>query len=94
MRTLWNISQRKSQYFDASAQTRMFTTTTLSRYSNTRTSGAGVASASGDYWEIPTLQVIDRRYSNSFRYGQMNTPFEYEKLRYFYTEARKLQIGE
>lgn len=54
----------------------------------------GVASASGDYWEIPTLEVIDRRYSNSFRYGQMNTPFEYEKLRYFYTEARKLQIDE
>lgn len=54
----------------------------------------GVAGASSDYWEITALQVIDKRYSTSFRYGQMNTPFEYEKLRYFYTESRKLQIRE
>ncbi|MDG6404780.1 VacJ family lipoprotein, partial [Pseudomonas quasicaspiana] len=26
--------------------------------------------------------------------GQMNSPFEYEKVRYVYTEARKLQIAE
>ena len=32
--------------------------------------------------------------NTSFRYGQMNSPFEYEKLRYIYTEARKLQIAE
>lgn len=54
----------------------------------------GVASASSDYWEIPALMIVDKRYTNSFRYGQMNTPFEYEKLRYFYTESRKLQISE
>lgn len=53
-----------------------------------------VSTLSSEYWEIPTLQIIDKRYSTHFRYGQMNSPFEYEKLRYFYTEARKLQISE
>jgi phospholipid-binding lipoprotein MlaA len=38
--------------------------------------------------------VVDRRYTNSFRYGSANSPFEYEKVRYVYTEARKLQIAE
>ncbi|EPN01503.1 VacJ family lipoprotein, partial [Pseudomonas syringae pv. actinidiae ICMP 19070] len=27
-------------------------------------------------------------------YGQLNSPFEYEKVRYVYTESRKLQIAE
>ncbi|MCR3841901.1 VacJ family lipoprotein, partial [Pseudomonas aeruginosa] len=49
---------------------------------------------SGDHPEITALRVVDRRYNTSFRYGQMNSPFEYEKLRYIYTEARKLQIAE
>ncbi|WP_408004932.1 VacJ family lipoprotein [Pseudomonas triclosanedens] len=53
-----------------------------------------VSTLGSEYWEIPTLQIIDKRYSTSFRYGQMNSPFEYEKLRYVYTEARKLQISE
>ncbi|KAF1052401.1 MAG: putative phospholipid-binding lipoprotein MlaA [Stenotrophomonas maltophilia] len=53
-----------------------------------------VSTLGNSYWELPTLQIIDKRYSTSFRYGQMNTPFEYEKLRYFYTESRRLQIGE
>lgn len=46
------------------------------------------------YWELPVLEIVDKRYSNSFRYGQTNSPFEYEKLRYVYSEARKLQIQE
>lgn len=53
-----------------------------------------VPQASGDHPEITALRVVDRRYNTSFRYGQMNSPFEYEKLRYIYTEARKLQIAE
>ena len=36
----------------------------------------------------------DKRYNTSFRYGQFDSPFEYDKLRYIYTEARKLQIAE
>lgn len=53
-----------------------------------------VPQASGDHPEITALRVVDKRYNTSFRYGQMNSPFEYEKLRYIYTEARKLQIAE
>ena len=40
------------------------------------------------------LMAIDRRYINDFRYGLLNSPFEYEKVRYVYTEARRLQIRE
>ncbi|SDU29678.1 MlaA family lipoprotein [Geopseudomonas guangdongensis] len=40
------------------------------------------------------LLAIDRRHINDFRYGQLNSPFEYEKVRYLYNEARRLQIGE
>ncbi|MFV3305682.1 VacJ family lipoprotein [Pseudomonas sp. NY15181] len=53
-----------------------------------------VSSLGRTYWELPVLEIIDKRYSNSFRYGQTDSPFEYEKLRYVYSEARKLQIQE
>ncbi len=53
-----------------------------------------VAEVSDDHPELLLLRVIDRRYVTTFRYGQTNSPFEYEKVRYVYTEARKLQIAE
>ena len=53
-----------------------------------------VAEVSSNHPELWALRAIDRRYATSFRYGQMNSPFEYEKVRYVYTEARKLQIAE
>jgi phospholipid-binding lipoprotein MlaA len=53
-----------------------------------------VSQVSSDHPEIYALRIVDRRYTTSFRYGQMNSPFEYEKVRYVYTEARKLQIAE
>ena len=53
-----------------------------------------VAEASSDHPEIWALKAIDKRYTTKFRYGQMNSPFEYEKVRYVYSEARKLQIAE
>jgi phospholipid-binding lipoprotein MlaA len=53
-----------------------------------------VAQVSQDHPELYLLRAIDRRYTTSFRYGQMDSPFEYEKVRYVYTEARKLQISE
>ena len=53
-----------------------------------------VAEVSSDHPEITLLRAIDRRYVTSFRYGQLNSPFEYEKVRYVYTESRKLQIAE
>ncbi|PSS49508.1 VacJ family lipoprotein [Pseudomonas sp. BBP2017] len=53
-----------------------------------------VAEVSGNHPEVVVLRAVDRRYTTRFRYGQLNSPFEYEKVRYVYTEARKLQIAE
>ena len=53
-----------------------------------------VAEVSSNHPEIWALRVVDKRYQTSFRYGQLNSPFEYEKVRYIYTESRKLQIAE
>lgn len=53
-----------------------------------------VSQVSSDHPEIYLLRAIDKRYGTSFRYGQLDSPFEYEKVRYVYTEARKLQIAE
>ena len=49
---------------------------------------------SSDHPEIMLLRAINARETTAFRYGQLNTPFEYEKVRYVYREARKLQIAE
>lgn len=53
-----------------------------------------VSEVSSDHPEILGLRVIDQRYTTNFRYGQVNSPFEYEKVRYVYTRARELQIAE
>jgi phospholipid-binding lipoprotein MlaA len=53
-----------------------------------------VSQVSENHPEIYLLRAIDKRYITTFRYGQLNSPFEYEKVRYVYTEARKLQIAE
>ncbi|MBH3428840.1 VacJ family lipoprotein [Pseudomonas alkylphenolica] len=53
-----------------------------------------VAEVSSNHPEVWVLRAIDKRYTTKFRYGQLNSPFEYEKVRYVYTEARKLQIAE
>ncbi|WP_225580763.1 VacJ family lipoprotein [Pseudomonas sp. PDM16] len=53
-----------------------------------------VAEVSNDHPEITLLRAIDTRNTTNFRYGQLNSPFEYEKVRYVYREARKLQIAE
>jgi phospholipid-binding lipoprotein MlaA len=52
------------------------------------------ADASDDQPALTVLRAVDKRYTTSFRYGQLNSPFEYEKVRYVYTQARKLQIAE
>ncbi len=76
--------------------------------SNLRDSGGLVADFQGENWvnllnlpalnnhypQISLLKVIDQRATTEFRYGQLNSPFEYEQLRFFYTEARRLQIAE
>ncbi|MNY58647.1 VacJ like lipoprotein [compost metagenome] len=53
-----------------------------------------VSEVSENHPEILILRGIDKRYQTRFRYGQTNSPFEYEKVRYVYSEARKLQIAE
>ncbi len=44
--------------------------------------------------EIFGLQIVDQRYITKLRYGQLNSPFEYEKIRYAYTKSRELKIAE
>lgn len=44
--------------------------------------------------EIYGLKIVDQRYITKLRYGQLNSPFEYEKIRYVYTKARELKIAE
>lgn len=53
-----------------------------------------MAEVSSDHPEIAALRVVDLRNTTNFRYGQLNSPFEYEKVRYVYREARKLQVAE
>lgn len=52
------------------------------------------ATGSGDHPEVVLLRGIDTRYNTPLRYGQLNSPFEYEKIRYVYTKSRELQIAE
>ena len=52
------------------------------------------AEASGGEFGLTALRLIDLRYTTPLRYGQLNSPFEYEKVRYVYTRARELQIEE
>lgn len=44
--------------------------------------------------EIFALKIVNQRYITKLRYGQLNSPFEYEKIRYAYTKARELKIAE
>ena len=53
-----------------------------------------VSEVSSDHPEITGLRVVDMRHTTNLRYGQLNTPFEYDKIRFVYREARKLQIAE
>ena len=52
------------------------------------------AQVSSDHPELTVLRSIDKRYTTHLRYGMMNSPFEYDKIRYIYTEARRLQIAD
>ena len=54
----------------------------------------GASQLGTDHPELTALRLVDARYGTNFRYGQLNSPFEYEKIRYVYTEARKLQIAD
>ena len=47
-----------------------------------------------DHPELLLLRMVNARYTTNMRYGQLNSPFEYDKIRYVYTQARKLQIAD
>lgn len=53
-----------------------------------------VAKESERHPEIFVLKIVDQRYITKLRYGQLNSPFEYEKIRYAYTKSRELKIAE
>lgn len=40
------------------------------------------------------LYAIDLRYINGFRYGALDSPFEYDQVRYLYIKLRELQIQQ
>ncbi|QJD57992.1 VacJ family lipoprotein [Pseudomonas sp. gcc21] len=40
------------------------------------------------------LQAVDLRYRTPFRYGALDSPFEYDQVRYLYTKLRELQISQ
>jgi len=53
-----------------------------------------VAETSSDHREISVLKIVNEREITEFRYGQLNSPFEYEKLRFVFSRARELQVLE
>lgn len=62
----------------------------LERYVNY----VGYPDAANDQPALTVLRGIDTRMQTPLGYGQLNSPFEYEKLRYLYTESRKLKIAD
>lgn len=40
------------------------------------------------------LYAVDIRYNNGFRYGALDSPFEYDQVRYLYTKLREFQISQ
>lgn len=43
-------------------------------------------------WAITLLKIIDTRANVSFRYYELNTPFEYEYVRWLFTTKRQMDI--
>lgn len=52
----------------------------------------GVAETTNDHREISAVKIVNEREITEFRYGQLNSPFEYEKLRFVFSRARELQV--
>lgn len=53
-----------------------------------------VAETSNEHREISVVKIVNEREITEFRYGQLNSPFEYEKLRFVFSRARELQVLE
>jgi phospholipid-binding lipoprotein MlaA len=51
-----------------------------------------LSSMQTDYPAILALNIINRRYTQPFRYYETGSPFEYDLLRFLYTEKRRADI--
>ncbi len=51
-----------------------------------------LSSMQTDYPAILALNIINRRYTQPFRYYETGSPFEYELVRFLYTEKRRADI--
>ncbi len=54
----------------------------------------GAATLQAEQPYLIALRVVDTREAVPLNYGQLNSPFEYEKLRYVFTRARELQVAD
>lgn len=55
---------------------------------------AGLESTLNDQPLLFGLEAVNQRYINPFRYGQFNTPFEYDLIRYFYLKQREFLVNQ
>ena len=54
----------------------------------------GYIDATRHHPQLYLLETLDKRHTTEMKYGQLNSPFEYEKIRYIYIKARELQIRD
>ena len=45
------------------------------------------------HWIDTGVRSVDARASNPFRYHSMDTPFEYDLVRFLYTKKREIEVG-
>ena len=54
----------------------------------------GISSFESDYPPVLALDAINSRYTQSFRYYESGSPFEYDLVRFLYTKKREVEIGD
>ncbi len=54
----------------------------------------GLATFQSNHPEITATQAVERRHGEEFRYFESGSPFEYDFVRLFYTEKRRLDIAK
>ncbi len=54
----------------------------------------GLEQALSDEPLLFALETINQRHINPFRYGQFNSPFEYDLIRYFYLKQREFLVNQ
>lgn len=54
----------------------------------------GVSSFESNHPPVLALDAIDTRYTQSFRYYESGSPFEYDLVRFLYTKKREVEIGD